>query len=84
MSLGPRIRIRTRMAGRDLDEQRCALRSLGPAVPAVPAAIVLLLPLGAPGYGVPVTIALVALVTSALTAASMADNARRTARGPQR
>jgi len=87
MSLGPRIRIRTRMAGRDLDEQRCALRSLGPAVPAVPAvpaAIVLLLPLGTPGYGVPVTIALVALVTSALTAASMVDNARRTARGPQR
>jgi len=81
MSLGPRIRICTRMAGRDLDEQRCALRSLGPAVPA---AIVLLLPLGAPGYGVPVTIALVALVTSALTAASIVDNARLTARGSQR
>jgi len=81
MSLGPRIRIRTRMAGRDLDEQRCALCSLGPAVPA---AIVLLLPLGAPGYGVPVTIALVALVTSALTAASIVDNARLTARGSQR
>jgi hypothetical protein len=81
MSLGPRIRIRTRMAGRDLDEERCALRSLGRAVAA---AIVLLLPLGAPGYGVPVTVARVALVTSALTAASIVDNARRMARGPQR
>lgn len=81
MSLGPRIRIRTRMAGRDLGEQRGALRSLAPAVPA---AIALLLPLGTPRHGVPGTIALLTLVTSGLTAASIVDNARRMARGPQR
>ncbi|CAN5542293.1 low temperature requirement protein A [soil metagenome] len=62
-------------------EDEVATRPLGLAVAAV---IVMLLPLGAPAYGVPMTVVLVALVTSALTATSIVDNVRRSARGALR
>jgi low temperature requirement protein LtrA len=60
--------------------ERAATRPFGFAVAA---AIVLLVPLGAPSFGVPPTIVLIALVTSALTATSIVDNVRRAARGAQ-
>jgi low temperature requirement protein LtrA len=58
-------------------EDVVATRPLGIVIAAV---LVLLVPLGAPAYGVPVTIVMVALVASALTAASIVDSVRRTAR----
>ena len=61
-------------------EDHVATRPLGLAVAA---AMVLLVPLGAPAYGVPMTIVLIALLTSALTATSIVDNVRRAARGAQ-
>ncbi|QNE48275.1 low temperature requirement protein A [Glaciihabitans sp. INWT7] len=61
-------------------EEQVATR---PLALAVAAATVLLVPLGAPFYGVPMTIVLIALVTSALTATSIVDNVRRAARGAQ-
>ncbi|MHC5794623.1 low temperature requirement protein A [Lacisediminihabitans sp. FW035] len=62
-------------------EDAVATRPLGLAVAAV---IVLIIPLGAAAYGVAVTVVLVALVTSVLTATSIVDNVRRSARGAPR
>ena len=81
MSMGPPIRIPTRMAGRDIDKEHRVSSPLGVAVAA---ASMLLVSLGAAAYGATVTIVLVALVTSALTATSIVDNVRRTARGAKR
>ena len=58
-----------------------AKRTLGVVVAA---ASMLLVSLGASGYGVPGTITLVVLVTSALTATSIVDTVRRPARGAPR
>jgi low temperature requirement protein LtrA len=55
-------------------EDTVATRPLGITVATV---AVLLLPLGAPAIGVAATVAFVALVASALTAASIVDNVRR-------
>jgi len=58
-------------------EDDVATRPLGVAIATV---LVLLVPLGAPVFGVAATIVIIALVASALSAASIVDNVRRTAR----
>jgi low temperature requirement protein LtrA len=90
MSMGPRIRIPTRMTRRDIDKEHRVSRPLELlfdlifVVAVAQIAAQFAHTITAPGYGVPGTILLVALVTSAPTATSIVDTVRRPARGAPR
>ncbi|MBC7402616.1 MAG: low temperature requirement protein A [Microbacteriaceae bacterium] len=89
MSTGPRICIPAPMTRRDIDKEHRVSRPLELlfdlifVVAVAQIAAQLAHTIDASGHGVPGTIMLVALVTSASAATSIVANERRTARGPQ-